>query len=272
MFEARLTQASLLKKLVDALKELIQEANFNVSNTGMCLQAMDTSHVCLVAFMLREDGFDGNPGFRCDRDMSLGMHLTNLSKILKCAANDDSVTLKAEDDGDVLSLTFESPSHDRSSNFDLKLMDIDAEHLGIPDQEYAAEITMSASEYQRICRDLATIGDTVQITATKNGVKFSTSGDVGTASITLKQNTSSEKAEEHTRIQLNEAVSLTFALRYLNNFAKATPLASQVKLSLAKDIPIVVEYQINDIGFLKYYLAPKIEDNDEGNADDGDSN
>lgn len=35
-------------------------------------------------------------------------------------------------------------------------------------------------------RDLASIGDTVSISATKDGIKFSTSGDVGTANITLR--------------------------------------------------------------------------------------
>lgn len=39
-------------------------------------------------------------------------------------------------------------------------MDIDSEHLGIPDTDYAATIHMPASEYQRICRDLSSIGDT----------------------------------------------------------------------------------------------------------------
>lgn len=49
---------------------------------------------------------------------------------------------------------------DRVSDFELKLMDIDSEHLGIPDTDYAANITMPASEYQRICKDLSSIGDT----------------------------------------------------------------------------------------------------------------
>lgn len=35
-------------------------------------------------------------------------------------------------------------------------------------------------------RDLASIGDTVLVSATKEGIKFSTSGDVGTANITLR--------------------------------------------------------------------------------------
>ena len=82
MFEARLTQGSLLKKLVEALKELVSEVNFDVNQSGIHLQAMDSSHVCLVAFDLRSDGFDH---FRCDRPLNMGVNITNLAKVLKCA-------------------------------------------------------------------------------------------------------------------------------------------------------------------------------------------
>jgi len=68
---------------------------------------MDASHVSLCQLNLRSDGFDH---FRCDRTLSLGLNLTNFSKILKCASNDDIVTLKAEDEPDTLTLMFESPS------------------------------------------------------------------------------------------------------------------------------------------------------------------
>jgi proliferating cell nuclear antigen len=44
------------------------------------------------------------------------------------------------------------------------------------------------------------------------------------------------------------------------SFAKATPLSSHVHLGMTKDLPVVVEYQIADMGWLKFYLAPKIED------------
>jgi hypothetical protein len=46
------------------------------------------------------------------------------------------------------------------SDFELKLMDIDSEHLGIPDTDYCATVTMPAGEYARICKDLSSIGDT----------------------------------------------------------------------------------------------------------------
>ena len=57
----------------------------------------------------------------------------SLAKILKCAGNDDIITLRAQDDGDAVTFVFESEEGDRISEFELKLMDIDSEHLGIPE-------------------------------------------------------------------------------------------------------------------------------------------
>lgn len=67
-------------------------------------------------------------------------------------------------------------------------MDIDSEHLGIPDTSYDAIVHMSSAEFQRICRDLQQISESVKIDATKDGIKFSGEGEVGNGSITLKQN------------------------------------------------------------------------------------
>ncbi len=73
MFEARLPQADVWKKVVDAIKELVQEATIDCSDTGISLQAMDSAHVSLVSLLLRSDGFET---FRCDRNMSLGLSIS----------------------------------------------------------------------------------------------------------------------------------------------------------------------------------------------------
>eukprot|EP00455_Lapot_gusevi_P056272 TRINITY_DN931_c0_g1_i1.p1 TRINITY_DN931_c0_g1~~TRINITY_DN931_c0_g1_i1.p1 ORF type:complete len:264 (+),score=115.15 TRINITY_DN931_c0_g1_i1:37-828(+) len=256
MFEARLKQGNLLKKLLDAIKDLVTEANFDCSSDGIALQAMDSSHVSLVSFLLRADGFEH---FRCDRTLPLGINLSNMAKVLKCSEDDDSVTLKADDSPDNVTFMFENPSADKFSDFELKLMDIDSEHLGIPDTEYKCVIRMPSKELQRICRDLGAIGDTVSIHASKDGVKFSVSGDSGTGNITRRP-VAAEKEEDSVVLEVEEELTLTFALRYLNSFTKATSLSPSVTLSLSPDVPLVVEYKIEDIGHIRYYLAPKIEE------------
>ena len=72
MFEARLVQGSILKKILDAIKDLVTDASWDCSPNGMSLQAMDTSHVSLVSVQLNGDGFDK---YRCDRNVTLGMNL-----------------------------------------------------------------------------------------------------------------------------------------------------------------------------------------------------
>ena len=107
MLELRLVQGSLLKKVLESVKDLVTDANFDCSATGFSLQAMDSSHVALVALLLRSEGFEH---YRCDRNLSMGMNLNNMSKMLKCAGNDDIITIKADDGSDTVTFMFESPS------------------------------------------------------------------------------------------------------------------------------------------------------------------
>lgn len=43
---------------------------------------------------------------------------------------------------------------------------------------------MPSTEFAKICRDLSQFGDSLVIACTKEGVKFSTSGDIGSGKIT----------------------------------------------------------------------------------------
>jgi len=156
MLEARLEQADLLKKIVDSISGLVQDCNFDCNDSGISLQAMDNSHVALVSMVLKAEAFSP---FRCDRNIPLGINLNSLTKVLRAAQASDILTIKAEDGPDVVDFTFESSEKDRISEYAIKLMDIDQEHLGIPETEYSATVTMPSGEFQRICRDLFAISE-----------------------------------------------------------------------------------------------------------------
>ena len=94
-----------------------------------------------------------------------------------------TITLKADEKNDNLHMVFENGEADRVSDFEMKLMDIDSEHLGIPDTEYKCVVKMSAKEFSKICRDLGALGDTCSIDVSKDGIKFSVAGDIGTGRI-----------------------------------------------------------------------------------------
>merc|ERR1711981_737857 len=106
------------------------------------------------------------------------------------------------------------------ADFDLKLMQIESEHMEIPEQHYKVIAKLPSGEFQKICKDLKEFGETMMVRANKEGITFSVAGDVGTGNVLLKPR-ESEKPEEKVSLTVHEAVTATFALRYLVTFAKA---------------------------------------------------
>jgi len=258
VLEAQLQQAVLLKKVVDAMKDLCKDVNFDCSEKGIQVQSMDSSHVALVSLLLRESAF---AEFKCDRSTSLGMNVDSLGKIFKMCGPNDSLKLRWQNDADTLNFQCESSDDDRIADFDLKLMQIESEHMEIPEQHYKVVAKLPSNEFQKICKDLKEFGETMQVNASKEGIKFSVQGEVGSGNVMLKPR-ESEKPDDRVSLTVHEPVTATFALRYLVNFAKAAPLSGSVELGLGPDAPLLVKYDLEKVenGYMQYYLAPKIDE------------
>jgi len=258
VLEAQLQEAGLFKKIVEAMRELCKEVNFDCSEKGLSVQSMDSSHVALVSLILRESAF---VDFKCDRPTSLGMNIESLAKVFKMCGPSDSLKLRYQNDADTLNFQCESNGDDRIADFDLKLMQIESEHMEIPEQQYKVVIKMPSGEFQKVCRDLREFGETMTVTATKEGVKFSVAGDLGAGNVFIKPR-DSDKLDEKVVVTVNENVTSNFALRYLVNFSKAAPLCGSVELGLGPDAPLLVKFELDkaDNGHIQFYLAPKIDE------------
>merc|ERR1712176_1726682 len=197
----------------------------------------------------------------CDRPTSLGMNVDSLAKILKMCGPSDSLKLRWRSDADTVSFQCESGDDDRIADFDLKLMQIESEHMEIPEQHYKVSARLPSAEFQKICRDLKEFGETMQIKASKDGIAFSVQGDLGAGNVMLKPR-ESDKQEDQVTLSVFEPVTATFALRYLVNFAKAAPLCGTVELGLGPDAPLLVKFNLEaaDNGYMQFYLAPRIDE------------
>lgn len=114
MFEARLVNGIIFKQIIESIKDLVTDGNVECSEEELSLQCMDSSHVSLVAMSLNSSAFDH---FRCDRTLSLGFNSKNMSSILKMMGKDDTLIMKAEDNGDTLTMMFENPKTETIADF-----------------------------------------------------------------------------------------------------------------------------------------------------------
>lgn len=68
----------------------------------------------------------------------------------------------------------------RIADYDMRTIEIDQVHFGIPDTEYDATFTMSSSDFSRILKDLSRLSKTVEIQVDQDspGVAFVCADDV----------------------------------------------------------------------------------------------
>jgi proliferating cell nuclear antigen len=133
-------------------------------------------------------------------------------------------------------------------------MDIDSQHLGIPESEHDCTVQMSSAEFKRIITDLSPLSENVTIDVAKGSVTFSAEGDLGSGSITVKSGSGSIDEDDEdcgTIITMNQATSVVLSLKYLQNFTKATSLSNQVTLGLSSSVPILCEFKVENIGYIK---------------------
>jgi proliferating cell nuclear antigen len=256
MLEAKLSEGAVFKKIIDSLKDLFTDVQFEFSSGGMSLQAMESSHVVLAMLLMRSEAFES---YRCDRTMPIGINIVSLSKIIKCCGNDDSITIKADDGGETINFVFESKNGERVSDYDLKLMDLDVECLGIEESEPDVGVQMPSDELQRICRDLSNISESVEISAVKDSIKFATKGDLGSGNIIIRSSAAVDKEEKaQTKITMRKPVNSSVSLKFLSAFTKATGLSPTVKMEISDKQPLLVEYSLGEVGHVRFYLAPKL--------------
>ena len=225
---------------------------------------MDTSHIALISLCLNSSGFQT---YQSDKPLTLGklmvsiegVNMSGLSKVMRFAGNEDSITLKSVEDSNKLIISFENVKLGKKTEFAMNLITLDREVLSISNKEHQAKLVTNAAEFTKICRDLYQVAETVKIEAVDDSVIFSVEGDMGTGTVALYE-TLGEKPEDKTIIEVRERVNLSFALRYLNLFNKASSCTPAITLSLSDEAPLVVDYTMDKLGSLKFYLAPKIND------------
>ena len=221
-FSIKFKHPKVLRGIAECVKELVSDAVLEVTDHGLEMQAMDVSHACLITLCIDPSDTLLLDSYAFDKEdpLLLGINVGNLCRILKCAVQDDAVTMFGTDeDPDLLHLNMSNGS-DRTLDFDLKLMNIECDKLGIPEsKDDVVRLTLTTTEFSRIIRDLASLGDAVELSIKKQEgdvvATLTCEGDIGRASLTITRQASSPD---------HGGGRGTFSLKHLVSIAKACTL------------------------------------------------
>ncbi|OHT08681.1 proliferating cell nuclear antigen [Tritrichomonas foetus] len=257
MVEIVFHQAHFFRRIVDSLKGLVEEITFECDSNGMNLQAMDVSHVSLISIDLPESCFET---YSCEGGLSLSFNVETLVKVLKSAGSNDVLTIRTEKEKEDIEIQLAAPTDDKITKFKLKPIDVDADAVSIPEHTYRAKLTFSSNALSKLVKSLAEVDDSVVVRCNEGSVTFSVSASTFNSSTTFTSGGPAENADEEIEIDVSEECKVSYALRYLKVISGSSALANRVTLCFSPHFPLLVEYDMNEGGFVRFYLAPKVED------------
>lgn len=253
LFEAKTVQGAVFKTLIEAIKEVVADGNFEISSEGISLTAMDPSCTVLVSPKLHAEQFES---YHCDHKLIIGVSMASLFKMIRTVSNNDTLCLSIDAaDPNVLCIKVENADRNTVTNYWLNLMDIDVVDLTIPwSAEFDSVIVMQSADFQKICRDMHAIGEVMEIQAIGQQLKLVTTGDIGKQETIL----GATDALSLTNTDEDRIVQGRYNLKQLSLFTKCTNLSPQCKILLSNDFPLVVVFAIADLGDVKLVLAPTV--------------
>ena len=246
-------QSQSIKILIESLKEVLTDINLYFDNNGLKVMTMDNARVALVYVRLLKDNFEE---YYINSKIVCGINMIYLFKLLKTVSNNDVLTIFIKrDSSHELGIRIENKEKNTITESYLKMLDLLEEKLEIPDIQYDSVISMPSVDLQKYCRDLSIISNVVTISNINTSFILESNGDFASQKIIV-----GETQNGLVFSKKNQNVSEMFDLKYLNAFTKSTNLCSTVEIFLKHEYPLVIQYNVANLGKLQYCLAPKIKE------------
>jgi len=243
-------QASALRSCFEVLKDVLNDVNMCFTKDGMSITALDNAKVALINMELKAEQFEE---YECRENITAGVNMANLFKLFKIITTSDVLTIDIHD-RDLMYITIENANKNSVTKFELALLWINEDILGLPDIPRQCTTIMPSVDFQRICRDMGILSNDITICRDKNLLKFSCEGDFA------KQHTAIDTEQDDFDGKMGER----YSLKYINLFTKATNMCSTMKIqqsSPTDKMPIIFVYNIANLGQIEFLLAAKLDPN-----------
>jgi proliferating cell nuclear antigen len=223
--------------------------------TGIKLIATDNSQVVLIHMKLNAEKFEY---FYCEKKISIGVNMMNMFKLIKAMTSNDTLSLFIEKDNpNRLGIKINNVEKNAQTVFKMNLLDISEDELTIPPAKFETELTLPSSDFQKIIRDMTNIGENIEIKSVGEALILNCEGDFANQETVLCQTQGGLSFSKSAGPEL--PIQGIFSLKYLSLFTKCTNLCNLIHLYIKNDYPLVIRYDVANLGHIKLCLSPNSE-------------
>lgn len=251
IFEAKSVKTSVIKALFTLLSCIITDCNIIVTRECIKIVQLNNTQIALIHIKLDSSGFEEYT-YNEDKPLILGIHTDSFLKIIRTIKHDETISLFVkEDEKEFIYIKKENNCRNSTNSFKLPLHQIEYQNYILPSVEFNTSITMSSTEFQRLCKNFSSLGaKAIEIKNVGQRVFLSGVGEfcsfegvIGDSEETTFENSSSD------------VVQSVFDTRYLLLFSNASSLSKTVNLYLKNDYPLIMSYKIGTLGEIKFIIS-----------------
>ena len=159
-------QASAIKSTFEVLKDILNDVNIYFKKDGVYIVTLDTARTSLVDMYLSADNFEE---YTCEEEIVAGINVSNTFKLLKSITNSDVLVMSIECK-EYMKIEIHSEAKKTCTVFSLKLLDINENQIEVPSMTMTTITPRLSADFQRICRNMFSIGNDIKITSDDNTV------------------------------------------------------------------------------------------------------
>lgn len=232
MFKAVASYADFKRNML-AVSQVTEEALFVANSDGMLFYGMDASRTSLVLIDWPSIDFES---YQCDDRVRIGAWMDTIVKIVKRLPTKTDIEIAV----DVNMLILKSGS----TQFKLRLLEVEETPREIPQFETAVEFAMDAEDFHTLVRDVEASADDIRFQVDGDKMSFYGRGEYGEVGIETDIVVLRGKAYK-------DGATSSYSIGYLGPFSN--DMEGRMTLKFTESKPLILE-----CGHAMFMLAPRV--------------
>ena len=244
MFRARSNEGHSFKVLTELLMHNLKTCSYKITEDGMTMSVMDNMKRVFFDIQLNGEKFDLYK-YKYKDTKTIGLNLSHFYKMLKSIKKKDIVELFISNENS-FGIMVTPKDNSRTTTSYLTIQNVQNIEITSPVID-CKPIIISSMEFQKMIKDMITIGSKTQIDATQNTLTFKCIAD-GVYSREVQFGNKDD--DDSTDVIYSDV----FNTEYLAKIVKIAGLSNKIYVYPTEDNPILLKSNIGSLGEISIYL------------------
>lgn len=257
IFKCKTGEAYHIKVLAELLTNNLKTGCFEVSNNSIKLHMFDHHRKTLVELQLLSENFSVYK-FKNDTKLCLGLNMNHFHKMLKSVKKKDSLQLFINSENpNELGIKTIPKENTRITTSGIKIQSIQNLDIDVP-TGYGKPVIVLSAEFQKMCKDLSSIGSTnIKVVARNFHIEFIADDD-GILKRKVVFGEQEDSDDDETPEHDTTDYQATFSTDQLARITKLSGLSSTMQIFPASNnLPLLFRSNVGSLGKISIYIKSK---------------